>query len=1152
MSGFKTRAGFFSLTLLLLPFLLGGSSAFSVETFNAATPVGLIEARFQGQGQNEVILVKDRPQDVETQKKLTALIGGLAEKSGVKTVYVESGSGDVSLGPLTQKISLERRKNVAVSHLRSKVIQAPEAANLIAGPRLSLFGVEDRTLYGRAIDAYEKAFRDRALFRKDLARLEKAFKSLSERIYPARVLLLEKARTRYQRGRLSLGEYTQTLISLGQVEGTEPARFFKPLIAQEKKLNFAQIDEEAHQIFYGLSELEKKELLKIVPGFAKPKAIAFGRSAEEKSFFLKLISKARWIGEAPALESYVLYLQRPADEFEKLRQLEDKAFPALLPGSDAEKCFHFSRALSILRRFSEGAANEKDLERYRQEPEFFRTGEMAHFLERALEEAGLAGLRVPHVAEGFNRCAARLYRFYEISGARESAFVSNLTREMGRRGETSVVFVTHPWHLESIQQALRSKKISYRVVSVGSSDPSQGHGEFPFAPRPMRERAIEELVETRYPAYLKLADRLGALHPKAVSSLAQTLSSGALRRIERKSKKPFEAIFRAERSAARAANRWLVEKITATELEMDRKKYEAFKDFSEEKPSASDAFSEAERIEDRLRRYERSLEEIASLAETERQNALLGWERSLSGLVWMKAKPAERFFAASFSAVIAPVSLRFFEALPWVVSSVVPEYSPDFERFDRTRRFLSENLTRSGMPLSYKTQKGYWEHIRRVMNPVDSVLERLMVEHSVSIYDASVWQIALTLWGDSGDRPIVDAHTKRLLSGASGGLREIRAYGPMFRYGDQKRILTRDNAFFFRIIADQYVQTDPEGEQVVSDFPNFKQVHHEDWKAITGEQAWAAIIGPLQSAYLKYGGAIPADCPEMRLAKSVIPAIEAMVSRTGGIYHAPEGTYGKNSHDISNENNLSMLAALRMLETMLAASDPAEAAKINRIILGQEQYFRTYAFDREKQIFYQGGFSFKDRFIPTKIFAVDCQTWGISALTPEWIDRTFGDGTAYRIWNNTIERAGYLDEDGSLLGVGFTEGHRIVSVEWTCGAILACRLMTEHYQKIHPDWAEKTRRDALAMRFAMERFKMDVGRNSDAYLYSNERFFIPFGWWANPIPNLVSCAWILLTDMEFNPFVLGGGEHYKPLKKPGLIQKILKEGSSVFYHSPAV
>jgi len=43
-----------------------------------------------------------------------------------------------------------------------------------------------------------------------------------------------------------------------------------------------------------------------------------------------------------------------------------------------------------------------------------------------------------------------------------------------------------------------------------------------------------------------------------------------------------------------------------------------------------------------------------------------------------------------------------------------------------------------------------------------------------------------------------------------------------------------------------------------------------------------------------------------------------------------------------------------------------------------------------------------------------------------------------------------------------------------------------------------------------------------SYLYANKRFFIPWGWYANPIGATASTAWAVLNDFNYNPFQLGG------------------------------
>jgi len=413
------------------------------------------------------------------------------------------------------------------------------------------------------------------------------------------------------------------------------------------------------------------------------------------------------------------------------------------------------------------------------------------------------------------------------------------------------------------------------------------------------------------------------------------------------------------------------------------------------------------------------------------------------------------------------------------------------------------------------------------MDKIDSTLERLLISSSVSIYDGALWQLVLGLSGGRDNARLVDGYTGRMLRGSWGTLYDLRAFGPKFLYGDSQKVLSRDNGFFFRIISDRYIQRDPmNGETTVVGYPNFNRLHHEDWKPITGEQAWATILGPMQLAHLKYGDRIPMDSAEMRLALSVLTAFEAMRSPIGALYHAPKGTHQKDPDDISTENNLSAFAALKMFKECIGQRQPAVCARIDRLLSGIESYFSREAFSEREGLFYQGGHWTNGVFVPTNVMAVDCQTWALVVLGPEWIDRHYGKGAAWRIWYNTKFRSGYFGTNGLLLGVGFTDGHDVLSGEWTGGAIFAAKALRDYYQTTHPLWSREAALDAVSMRLGLETLRVDFDDGTSAYLYANRRYYIPFGWWANPIPSLASSTWAVFTDLDFNPFVLGGGPSF--------------------------
>ncbi|MBF0253670.1 MAG: hypothetical protein HQL11_00875, partial [Candidatus Omnitrophica bacterium] len=78
-------------------------------------------------------------------------------------------------------------------------------------------------------------------------------------------------------------------------------------------------------------------------------------------------------------------------------------------------------------------------------------------------------------------------------------------------------------------------------------------------------------------------------------------------------------------------------------------------------------------------------------------------------------------------------------------------------------------------------------------------------------------------------------------------------------------------------------------------------------------------------------------------------------------------------------------------------------------------------------------------------------------------------------------------------------------------------------RETHPEWAEELRADAILMRRGIETQVVQYPDGARGYRYANGRYFIPVGWWAEPVRSLASTAWVVLLDKQFNPCVIGGG-----------------------------
>jgi len=250
-------------------------------------------------------------------------------------------------------------------------------------------------------------------------------------------------------------------------------------------------------------------------------------------------------------------------------------------------------------------------------------------------------------------------------------------------------------------------------------------------------------------------------------------------------------------------------------------------------------------------------------------------------------------------------------------------------------------------------------------------------------------------------------------------------------------------------------------------------------------------------------------------------------------FYAPKNTlaYGDRDagFDISTENNISLLGGLKMLRHILSQKGIHldKLADINNLITNIENYIKL-SYDPGLGYFRQGGSYDKTTGVfnwatGDIAFAVDCQTWAMSVVSPLLIDQWYGAGTSIKVWENTKKLGGYNCQPGGYCeGLGFTinTADHVFSGEWTLGGINMLRIFATEYNNQAFQTEAKYMRDAIeAQLIAHETIE---GTPVTGVLYANKRYWIPFGWWANKLICTVSTAWTVLVDNDYNPFYLGG------------------------------
>ena len=328
-----------------------------------------------------------------------------------------------------------------------------------------------------------------------------------------------------------------------------------------------------------------------------------------------------------------------------------------------------------------------------------------------------------------------------------------------------------------------------------------------------------------------------------------------------------------------------------------------------------------------------------------------------------------------------------------------------------------------------------------------------------------------------------------------------------------------------------------------------------DYKPILGENAWAQILSPAQHAMMTANfdaTAVPDTAVVYQLGIPFLQALDAMkVGTTGAFYYTPWNTWFNFTHasevvgaTFSVENQASLLGGLEALQFILksnpASSHVGALPQINGYVTGLHALLLS-AYDTSLGFFHQGGtynastskLTWSQTGQPA--FAVDCQTWVGAVLGTKAIDGKYGDATAYELWQTTKKLAGWSCPNGDFCGVGYTYTNvsgQVFSGEWTYGAVNWLRVMIAD-SGYNSTLIGNLQFDLQMMQFGLETYlwtATEINNSTAQYnsvKYSNRRYYIPFGWWANSIPATASTAWAALVDSHYNPFNVNKGSYQR-------------------------
>jgi hypothetical protein len=426
-----------------------------------------------------------------------------------------------------------------------------------------------------------------------------------------------------------------------------------------------------------------------------------------------------------------------------------------------------------------------------------------------------------------------------------------------------------------------------------------------------------------------------------------------------------------------------------------------------------------------------------------------------------------------------PMSLKIESAH----SRTKPEALRGLTEFVLHLRPYGENGSLDGrLPVSFFVEPSYWQlpdaQDRWIAGTANEFWQRLVIGYGLNLYCAACRQIALATTGREDAIRAAVQHTQVLLNDRAGEAETLRGWSDKnggWLYGDERMSLGSQDgsAFFFGTICERFHLTDP--RTGASCFPpelGGAPLFWNSFDPFLGENTWAALIGPLQVAYLlkSSGAVLTPECDEVRLARSLVPACLAMQSPVGGVYARPAARGQSQERLISNETNLTLYAGLTMLKQMMLEIPQLsqQMVEVDKLRHGLLRYFRRHLYgnvDGELRLHACGAF-FDEVNRPGMTadgqparFAADVHTWGMSILGVDEIDALHGQGTCFRLWETVKRHTAFYSRaslSAALSGIGFSSGpngepiHDVCSPEWTFGATNMCRVLAAEYDAAGP------------------------------------------------------------------------------------------------------
>lgn len=452
-------------------------SAASLEKSFAAIPpsVASIDESALGRGGRTIILLQDAHTNPSAQLHAARVLELLSAREPLRHVFLEAGSGDVSLSFLNRFSSPAAIGRAARSFVLRGELQGSEYFNLVSAPGTVLWGVEDPALYERSVRIYRRVARDRGELAAYLDRMECAVEALKPATYNPFLYDFDRKRRRFEAGLVPATEYFDALVLEARrlrlpVSGYKTLASLRHLKSLEASIDFKSANAEAARAVSALGPEARGRFLEAGRAEAADRiSDVAGERARSAYFGLLEESVGRRSADYPELEKYFRYLRRSRaidarSLLDEQKALEDRLVAALAVTPEEEALVRADSRVRATRKLLDLSMTPSEFDEYRRSDRGFGLTGLAAFVNRRLLDRRGPYDRAVFLERVPARTVALCEAFYRLTLRRDRRMAENMAAKMEKEGLDRAVLVAGGYHAPSLKSILREKGFSF--VSV--------------------------------------------------------------------------------------------------------------------------------------------------------------------------------------------------------------------------------------------------------------------------------------------------------------------------------------------------------------------------------------------------------------------------------------------------------------------------------------------------------------------------------------------------------------------------------------------------------------------------------------------------------------------------------------------------------------